>query len=660
MVQDSPLALRLDAETEEKIKLELLEWQLDAVSSAKNRDEELKNFDMLLDGKYLPLLSEPWPDSCDLVDQVVWIECIQLLAQVLQPLKRSPLVMIGSRRAEASGSARNQETWADDTMRNEGFHKAFYFFAFNCLRDKAGVLYSGWSDRKTRKRSLRYWDGHTLDPQGDKHLIEATQRDPEQAYRTIPVQQDGDEVPCGEHRCVDQADFYPFPANAASVEKATGTFERLWLSEQELLAGILDFGYDHDNVMEIIKSGPTHDMYGSMYKERQDRQSGVSGTIHKGGGTYECFLYFGLLPKLWNVDNDEITAELPKHYWNDMFQGMVCGPHKKWFKLDFCRLPRKPYFTQSLIPKNNNMSGTGIVEKLEPFAYEKTHLLRSMLNGVDYQLIPPMVMTPESKKLNKTVDIYPSAVLTEDQPGSIRILELGKSSLMALSAIQQVGQEASQVAANSDYGHVPPQQHHVIDMQSALGAVDQKFNLYQWNIYEQLPDIWQYRVELEMIFNPDIETEIQTPRGTIKVKADDLQGEYTYTVAQTSSDSNPDARRQKNEAVGKILTDYLTFSQQFPLNASNLWEVARTSLLDMDIRNVEDILGNEPPSAAEQQAIQQQNQQAMQQSAGQGGMPMPPQGMAGGAPQGGGFAPQSVGPSMNGKGHGGFNPQVVP
>ena len=627
------LKAKLDPDVRRDVENILLQRCEAAQTDAQDRNERLKNLALVLEGEKLPRMGEPWPNACSLVEPVVWTEVVQLHANMVAPLKRDPLVEASARFPGDEEKAVKQEAWLADTWRNEGFYDQFAFALWNLKRDHCAVMYYGWAEKVRQKRTVRYWDGESEDENGDPITLES---DPTtqagEDGETLMAEETGIYLPLphleptekqrgGDYRVVDEANFYLYPSNAPSVDRAEMVFERWEMSEAELLDGISDYDFDEEAVLDLRGMGPTRPYSGTETdrEQKDDRQGITPNEAASEDGVYECFLFFGRLPKLWETDG---TARLPKWMWQDDFMGVICPAHNKVILLDFSPYAERPYFMWSLISEANRAMGAGIVQKLEGYAYEATHLVRNTLDSLDMGLQTPVIMDDGSAEENEGASLFPGAQLTEKVPGGIRFPEMPNNAALGFEGLNMVLSRAKAVASNQSFGQIDQKVRRVAEIQNAMFAADEKFDLYQWNAFRVIPQMAARRIAMELQFNGNLDAKIRTPQGEVQVKASDLEGTFRYSVSASNANSNPDAQREKTQLKLQIQANFIQGVSSLPPQwHPQLYHGARQALLDLGERDVEKWIGKEPPPFDPMAGM----------GAGMpmGGAPMPGQGLPG-------------------------------
>lgn len=591
--------LNLRGDLRDEVERVLMDRGREAVAACEDRDADLADCADLLDGATLPEYGQTMRGGSTLVHPMTRIKHTELLANLAQPLKRDPLVQVTARVDADKEDAKLQESGLNDSFVEEGLKPEFYGVLHNLLRDKSAVLFAGWQDKTKTVHSVEYWDGESYNEDGTEQLTPEELRDPEIEYEEVDVENEEVEKSGALYRCVDLVNFYLIPSTARSLKDANGTLERVIYTESELLAGIETYKFDKEAVYDLIKAGGT--LGTNDARDRANDTQGVTQNEGSGAneGEYECFMYFGNLPYLWD-ENAPNGAKLPKRLWNKQVCALWCPDHNIVFKLAESPYPAFPYFMRSLLPTPNRNNGSGMVEILEPLAHESTHYFRAMSNATDIEMQPVFSMGEETWEANKGQEFYAGArfVEVEGEP-PIHAVSLPQNALMATQIIGYLDELGSRVASVQGNGELQDKVRKNGEVANMQQAADTKFDLYQWNAYSMLPDIAAWRVAMELHFGGSGLTGRVNGKETM-ISPDVLKKTFNYSVPQTSTDSSPEARQAKNSQVMALQTQYLQAKQaaaqglMAPEDLELVYNAIADTLTGLDVRDVERVIGKKP------------------------------------------------------------------
>jgi hypothetical protein len=626
---NAPVKFKLAAEVRKELDLTLLDECRMAVQKASDRDADLLRWFDMVHGVASTTGKQPWIGSCMIEDGLIAEQAVQIEAPMKAMLSR-PLAQIEAMTPDGKEKAEKTELWLNHVLKKEKYAPTYGGFISNGVRYPTAVLYCGWQTKMRQERSVMYWDGESTDELTGEKLLLPEPLDPEVEYEEIPVINMVPENGTGaEYRVVNLDDFYPFPADTPSMKKALAVYERVSLSESELLDGIDEAGYDKDAVMRILKFGAGSDIeLDNEVKERRDSWNGVqeNGSGRNESGYFECFIRYGKLPKLWKDDK----PQLPKEYWRDMFYAVICPAAGIVFHLEITKLPRYPYFDGWMMQEPGSFYGNCLCTMLENDQAELTHFRRSMANEMDLEIHTPTIMYGGAWELNKSYKRYPGAVIKAENQGDIAMLEQKPSAMWGVPLYQMTLQRAQAKAQAQGIGELGVKVRKQVEVQNVVGEADQKTSMFQTNLFRPCAEIFEFRVWLELTYNPNFSLTLagqpkvsqppQLPQGmpmlpgthplpqsapqvetTVEITAEDLQGEFEFNVAGTDQNSSQEARIQRDQATGAILQRYeqvymgVTSGQIPPQIGGWEWHFARTALMNIGERTPETLIGDAPP-----------------------------------------------------------------
>lgn len=601
---DPIVELSLKPDVRESVSRVLVRRAEDAVAGSAMRDRFLIDWDDQLKGRVPVLGKRRWPNASELNGTITRESHLELLSLLTQAQRKDPKWTVEAADEGQEDSARAQEAWLTNLCAEYKLNRHLYNLAYNALRDPAAVLYVGWKQiiRKRYGRKFRL-SGLSDEEQQAAPLLDEEEREPDQSYEEVPVLSEEVEHAGCDFRVADLADFYLYPPDAPSIEAAIGCAERMLLTEEQLLDGVEDFGYDEAAVKALIAGGPTHDSGdGSDYRSRKNMAEGVdSAAIDQRDGFYECFLWFGRLPY---ARDEQGELSVPEEYEGQEILAVLCPGRQAVLKLDFSPYPERPYIPFSILPEPNRFLGSGVCELLSQLQEEETATIRYTIDGMNLQM-SPVLLAPKTwiREFGKW-SVFPGAMLPMDAPGEIAPLQWGQNATMGLELTQQIRGMAQSVIAAKGYGQLDAKQRKNGEMQNVLSATDSKFDLFLSNFQDSMAELGARIVSLEARHMGDQAQTIQAGGRTLEISAQMLRGKFRYIPTATSSTSTPEMRLQLAQAKQGVQMQYLSsLAQAPPTIAPLLWHGARQVLLDMGERQPETWIGPEP--SPEQMLMQQ-------------------------------------------------------
>lgn len=610
--EDDEDDLRIPADLRDDLCLSLIDRGKAGVEAREGLDNDCADYADAANGIASPAYQEVWSGSSSVVHPALQIEKTNLDAALIAPLMQQNLLQVGAKKDEEKADAKAIEAFLNDKNEEEDFARAYQDFISNMTRDPAAVMYQGWEDKTKQETNIHYWDGENKPYGADNkpELIPAEMRDPENPnYVEVPVEETVVEKSGACYRPVDLVNFYLIPATARSLETAYGTAERRVLTESELLDGIRSYGYDKEAVMELVSLPGTLGTDSSDYRQQQNSAAGVTDTVSRPAmeKEYECFLYFGNLPYLWEGGGE---ARLPEQLWHKNVTAMWCPGHNIVFKLAANPFPVKfPYVMQSLVPKANSPYGYGYVQVVLNMQHEATHYLRATSNAIDIEGVPVLKVKSNSYELNKGFEFAPGAQFIEDEENGLQALEIPKSGLLNLELAQYFTSLIKQGGSAEGYGELQTKQRKNGEVANVVNAVDTKYNFLKFNAYTPIPELMRRRTLYEAHFNGG-NAQTQVEGKPVDISADVLRKTYRYSVAQTNADSSPDAQQAKSEAIFGLQTRYLQAKQMAaqinpmtgqpgmsPEDLGLIYNLTADTMPIFDVREATRYLGEKPEPA---------------------------------------------------------------
>lgn len=598
---DALITLELDEDTQRRVEERIVRNCNEAVQGASLRDMILIEYDDQLEGRLMPTGMRRWNGASELNDPLTQEAHLELSAMMAQANRKEPKWVVEAANEEDQDKATLQEQWLTKKSGEYKIDEHLGDVIYNTLRDPAGVMYVGWEQQVGKVRERQYRDAD--DPDSD-WLDEGQLRDVERAYEQRIVERDGAIIKDGvKFRVPDLADFYVFPSDSQSVTTADGICERMLLTENQLLEGVASGQYDEDKVFDLIKSGPTHslDSNGNL-TERRNQYDGTAdgmstqGTADSDAGFYECFLWFGLMPKLWSSTGDGLEMGIPEHYAADDVQAMICPARNCVFQLDISPYSERPYIFFYMIKRPNRLLGKGVCQLLQQLQDEANATVQSTIDGMNLQMSPVLIVGPDWYEEYNTFRVYPGAMLPEDMPNSIRPLDWGRNSEMGLELGAQLVQRGKGLVAARGYGEMQDKVRKAAEINNVLAAADAKFDFFLQQFQYGVAELGARLVALHLQFMGDSLSEtFQTAGGNREITAQDLRGSFQYIPAATSSTATPEMRLQLDQAKLGVMTSYIQgLAQAPPQMLPYIWHAARTILTDLGERNPEAWIGPEP------------------------------------------------------------------
>jgi hypothetical protein len=134
----------------------------------------------------------------------------------------------------------------------------------------------------------------------------------------------------------------------------------MWVSEETLIDGIEDYGYDIDAVEEVLTNGPSGYRGSNDWARRRDEFYGVNSQAETyGDSAYEIFLYIGKLPYLRRDGFRTLDDfRIPEEYLGEDVMVVMCGDTV--LKMVLWEEDERPYIAFYILPEPNSFYGNCI------------------------------------------------------------------------------------------------------------------------------------------------------------------------------------------------------------------------------------------------------------------------------------------------------------
>lgn len=577
-----------------------------AVAGAAQRNALCIEWDDQLKGRYQPLQLTRWRNSCELNTPLTRELFTMLDSMLMQAVKREPKVLVESFDPASDQAARKLEDFLNNLSQKYRLNRLLGHVAYNVLRDDVSILYAGWKQHythteRTKYRPLRGRNADRALPIDDEERLQ------DQDYEEVRLLEPTVEREGCDFRPVELTDFFLYPANAASIHEheprgAIGCGERLWLSENQLIDGIKDFGYDEDVVQQLLDLGPTDfaGIDGDEARNRRDSYQGVTGdTYGPQDGYWECFLWFQRLPTLsrWrglDAQPDEDEDEIPWEYRRRDAMIVCCPAHHLVLKMVLSPYSQRPYIPFYILPEPNSFLGTGLCQMLEQMQEEDNTCVRQDIDSSDIRASNMYICPDEQfEELRKLGPIGPGMFIPEVVPNSIRPLP-APAYVPMFQRSEWLRSRAQGLVSAQGYGQLDQKVRKASEVQATIGAADAKFELYLSNFQEGIADLFAWIAALHAVFGGEATfRDSFGRRATITQK--DMEGQFAFIPAGTSTTANPDARYKLGQAQAGEQTRFISLSAQAPPEFKPLlWHASRQILLDLGVRRPEEYIGPEP------------------------------------------------------------------
>lgn len=623
-----------------------------AVDAYSDRDDEIADLRDQLDGVAPPPSpisgsptgeGGPWRNSCKLVDPLTDEHHTSQLSFMISALRAEPYWLVESQEAEDESSASLVEIGLTAKAREWKLPARLYDAASDALAFPFSVISATWRDATVNRRFEGWEDPDTGAILTDDELVEGVTYRPRHATETL-VSKSGVEL-----RSVDPSNFGVWPPDAEDIEKAELVWERQFLTEGELMAGVEDPEqmFDEEAVYTKLKAGPR---WVNADSQDENDRDGIQSTE----GFYEVYQVIGRLPLL--VD-EEGKPKTPAHLRNEDWVFLIDADTGKCLRAAPYPYTIRNYVLFHTHRRPRRMGGRSVVGRLKNLQAEANVNLRYYVDTANLDAMP-IVLKPQTMK-NYQYRLQPGAQWAYDPklgaaPSVIRWDMMGAQLLGQVQG--DLRSTASRlVSAEGINSNLGGKVRKAAEVEFAGSTISLKAGLYLGCFQEGMERLGILLVALYSAHMGDQETITDAVLGkTVVLTAEDLQKRYRFVPHANTDAANPELRIKQTMIRQQAMLGYIQGTMQFgPQWWPQLYHSARRTIEETGERNPEAWLGKEPQVGDPAQVLQQVT--SALQAAAQGGDQIAAQILQGimGAMQGGGQQqgmppPQQAPPQLQG------------
>jgi hypothetical protein len=621
----SPFEFKLrSAEDKTAVELEIMRRIQAAVSDSREQRDDWRAYADQIEGLLGGTGSNtPWQGACELNDTLTMEQFLSAHAALSGAQDRYPPVMVEATNKDDEKSAEMQEAYIPLKLNQGGFDKAKNELIFNALRYPVAIGYAGH-----RQIVRQRWEEIDVHPETGLK-VEEDEQEPgtayEKGYESFPeVIEDG-----LESLCIDSPDFYLYPATANDLQAANGCGHRIYLSADDLLAGIKDLDYDEDAVMELIAMGPGRRCEDSEEDRQQlyDRQ-GVSPP-EDGDDLYEVFRWFCKPPLLYEQGEDGKPDFIVPGRYRDRDLEVICCPSSNIvLRMGISTHGHtRPYVPFYCWPVPGSFYGWCIPMLLDSIQTEANANIQHTINCMNMEINPAMKIQDSILQRYENIKFHPGAIIPYfTRPDEVQTFDFPVKSTVGLETQQWLDTKAEKVVAAGGYGTMPSKSRKAAEINATSQAASSKFDamLRMWNL--GLSTYWRQAAAILADNLPEEGEDFLSEEDHPKhITPHMLKGKFLYRPVANGQNADPQARAALAESKNKAADEYLALkgNPQTPPEVLKLkWHNTRAVLIDLGEHSPEGWIGEEPSGEAPPAPVAQPGAPPQ----GQPGMPgmMPP------------------------------------
>jgi hypothetical protein len=617
MPQESALKLKLPKDIEQDIHLALCRRVSDMEMAASRRNSDLREYRDQLEGLNAPADNggdgtgvKKMRGGSELCDPLTLELTISLLASFMQANARSTKVAFYAINPEDEQNSQSIEQWVVAKWSEYDLDKQYFDAAYNALTKPSSPCYVGWKQEVRPVRSSMYRKP------GTEQLVEEELQEDGIFYEEVPVTKTEVVYDGIDFRVIDLDDFYLYPSTAPTPKDATTIAERFYVTAEQLLDGIDDYGYDEEAVYKLLEYPPSAR---TDNKQNVDQQEGIESG-NASDGMYELFSLYTRMPRL--LDSSGAKDRVPKYLWHDRFIAVLSADSNLVLNLDFAVHRECPYFQSYMLRKPGRNQGHFVNQMLDSIQAEINAEIRFGIDSMNLTSCPAQyVEETDGSNLNK-YEIFPGAMIPVRNINGIKPVDWNRSGGREQLAYTQYLQSRAQALVSSDGSSRLSQK---VRKNQEIEAVEQakqsKFGLFLSQFNESFLCEAARRLLSVTLEQGNMEDDGETfildgKPHTVTQQA--LKGRYLIVPTATSSTASPEARIAISEQKKKFSDEYILAKAKGvpPDDLKYLWHSTRQVLLALEEPYPEAWIGDEPQPPPPGEGLPQAPQQGQEQQGG--------------------------------------------
>jgi hypothetical protein len=569
------LDLELSLELRDKIDDAIYRLVVQAVEDCSERDDILLDLRAQNEGESASLSRGPWKDSCKLEDSISR-EMHTTMIAALRQARKFPYYLIEPTQPGDSQISSDVERWLNNLLRTYQYDRVLDNLAYTCLESLYAPLFVGWKRVTEKVTGLGSEDAN--DERGDQLWQEERLR-----YEGL------------DFRTPDPWNVYVSPSSAISFRcedpgGADGIIERLWVTKNDLYAGIQAHGYDRESVMDILRTQANVD---TRTGEVLDRLG-----VEQSDAIVPIYIYIGRLPLLLGTEDE---VELPEYLQRQDFLWIVCPERSKTLKRSFSPYAKRPYCAFRAFNVPNSILGHGILSFLTTIQNEMTATLRLAMDNMTLCASAPF-MVPESHiHRYGNVEFGPGRTIATPNNGLMQQLRVDPmGAQLALEFQQYLYGRASQIAAaQSVNSMLGGKVRKAAEVEFTANIVQTKFDLVVANFQRGMEDAIELILSTVAMHLSDDGSIVSSPNMALSVLADETTRRFRF-IPQVSSDNlNSQVRLARDESMVAILRQSPLYMARMQAgDMSGEYQLMTRVLQHMNEPDPQSLLGPDPTQEA--------------------------------------------------------------
>lgn len=563
-----------------------------AIERRRDGDDQFLLWDQQAEGDPLWAGIPPrWRGGCDVEDPMTDEHLFEIVASVVYIQRQQEWYQVTEveHSTEESEGAQQIEDLMNDLVTEARLNtQHLYDLAENAARHSYAVLCIEWEQKyKTQYRPVyRHKEKETLHETGSPEVL----NDPDSYALTEEIHEtvEHEGIKC---RVPYTGDVYLDPPSAQSFSEARRVIERFDYTEDDLINGITDFGFDEKQVEELLKSGPTK-FSDRTYRSERDEIEGVDGEED----TWEVLRIIGQPPVMLKEGKSELKEEERRRD----YQWMVCPSHNICFKFAPSGYVKRPYAKFPFRGRPGRFIGHSVCSMLAPLQQEATNAFRFTIDFRDLYMSSPLLVPDSWYNEVQWYSSYPGSMMPYPTnppigPGAIQPLPYNPSGFQAgIASTNQYYARADQLFSSDARGPAQIQNRTATEVAQSASGADEKLDLILMNFHLGVEEAGDIILSHYQQFGGEMITR-RIGEKTVQISAEMLRKRYRIQATGSSENASPIIRERRTQMIA-------TFAQQDPILAQKVAQGDMTGVYQImsrlyraaGIRDPKSILGGEP------------------------------------------------------------------
>lgn len=571
-----------------EICAEVMERAQDAVGALRQRDSDFTTWDMQAErDPWWSGVQPRWQGGSFLEDPMTDEHLFETEGSICYIQRQSEWYQVSETKSGEAQEAADLEAFLNDLVVETKLNTK-YLYDLVCMsgRHSYGVLHVGW-EQKYEKQYTPMWRHKRSD-----RLVEWNDPEvalhPEDYKETEQINEtvlnDGIVL-----RVPYTGDIYLDNPGAQSFQGAARVIERFMYTEDDLINGIEDYGFDEKRVKEILAADRSivSDCFWTQYNDRDG--------VDAGKGIYEVWMVTGTPPARVGESERELMADKRRRD----YQWMLCPGMDICFKFSKSQYNRRGYVKYPFRGVPNRMVGHSVCNMLGALQRESSFSLRFGIDFRDLYMSSPMIMPDELYQAWDNFKSFPGAAFPiprEFTAAQIQPLPYNPAGFTASQAGHQMTlSRAGQYFSSDVRGPAEVANRSATEASQMASGADEKLDLLLMNFHMGVEDTADVILSHYAQFRGDEGDTRMIGQREVKISPEMLRKKFRISASGTSENASPHVKLSRAMALANFARQDPILQQKFVSgDKTGAYFVASHVYRALGIRNPQAIIGREP------------------------------------------------------------------